>query len=347
MIGKRNWEQTKQDYTAWWRKESKKPLFFIWISREPDTPTRWTGWNLAHKADRIEEAIGDFEHAYSNYQYPLHSFPLLTINLGPGILAGYLGGDVHVTPETVWFGQEPALRLDQDITLDTQSLWYRRTREMTRLAAERGRDKFVVGMTDLGGNLDVLSSLRGPEQLLFDLRDNPQRVLEWSGQIRDAWLASYRDFCGLITAHQTGIGGWMGPWAPEPWYPTQCDFAEMISPAMFEKFVVPDLQAIGRALRYTIYHWEVPGQFPHLDCLLSVPEITGIQWNPGPHLEPPDSPKWFPLYRKIQASGKLLVLGGIKLENIARFFDHIDPKGVFIMATANDLKDLDRISKYT
>jgi len=74
----------------------------------------------------------------------------------------------------------------------------------------------------------------------------------------------------------------------------------MISPDMFQKFVAPDLQAIARALRYTIYHWEVPGQFPHLDCVLSIPEITGVQWNPGPTLEPPHSPTWYPLYRKIQ-----------------------------------------------
>jgi len=63
MIGKTNWEQAKKDYAAWWRKESKKPLFFTWICREPDTPTRWTGWNLAQKPDQHEENVRDFKHA--------------------------------------------------------------------------------------------------------------------------------------------------------------------------------------------------------------------------------------------------------------------------------------------
>jgi hypothetical protein len=346
MIGKNDWEKTKKDYAAWWRKESRKPLFWISIAREPDTPTRWTGWNLAHKRDRIEESIGDFEHAYSNYLYKLHAFPLLTINLGPGILAGFVGGDVNVRPDTVWFSRKTPLPLDEDINLDAGCWWYRQVREMTRLAVEKGHGKFITGMTDLGGNLDVLASLRGTEQLLMDLKDNPRRVMEWSRQITYAWLRTYRDYCDVITARQEGMGGWMGLWAPEPWYPIQCDFADMISPAMFEGFVLPDLRTISRALRYTIYHWEVPGQFPHLDCLLNTPEIDGIQWNPGPHLEPPDSPKWYPLFRKIQAHGKLLVLGGIKLENLDRFFANVDPKGVFIMAGAPDEAALEKVAKY-
>ena len=346
MIGKNDWEAAKRDYTAWWRRERRQPLFFITIPGEPDTPTRWSGWNLVRKPDRIEECLGDFEHAYSNYRYPLHGYPLLTINLGPGILAGYLGGEVHVVPDTVWFSKKPPLRLDEEIELDTGSRWYQRTRELSRRAAEEGQGKFVVGMTDLGGNLDILASLRGTQQLLLDVQEHPQRVLEWSRQITDAWLKTYWDFHGVIAAKQAGIGGWMGPWAPEPWFPIQCDFAEMISPAMFEKFVIPDLQTVSRALRYTIYHWEVPGQFPHLDALLSVPEITGFQWNPGPELDPPDSPKWYPLYRKIQAKGKLLILSGVKLDNLDTLFSGIDPKGVFITQNVSDERELDKVGKY-
>ncbi len=346
MIGKMNWEEAKKDYAAWWRKEFPKPLFCTAVAVEPDTPTRWTGWNLAQKPVNIEENIRDFEHAYGNYRYPLHGFPLLTINLGPGIVASYLGGEVHVRPETVWFDKNPPLRLDEDIAFDTQSWWYRITRDMTAMAAERGKGKFITGMTDLGGTLDILSSLRGAEQLLFDLAENPARVREWCGQITDAWLKSYWDFNSVIAPHQEGTGGWMGLWSPGAWFPVQCDFANMISPAMFEKFVAPDLRTVAQALDYTIYHWETPGQLGDLDCLLSIPEIDGIQWNPGPQLEPPDSPKWYPIFQKIQAKGKLLVLSGIDFDKIDVFFSYIDPKGVFINQGVRDEKQLEKLAKY-
>ena len=346
MIGKTNWEETKADYSAWWRKESKKPLFFASVPGEPDTPTRWTGWNLAHKPVNFEENIRDFEHAYSNYRYPLQGYPLLTINLGPGIMAAYLGGEVHVRPETVWFAKNPPLRLDEDIKLDTNNWWYRLTRDMTAMAAQRGTGKFITGMTDLGGTLDILSSLRGAEQLLVDLADNPARVREWCGQITDAWLKRFWDFHSVITPHQEGAAGWMGPWAPKPWFPLQCDFANMISPAMFEEFVAPDLRTVAKALDYSIYHWETPGQLGDLDALLSIPEIDGIQWNPGPQLEPPDSPKWYPIFKKIQAKGKLLVLGGINLDNLDIFFANIDPKGVFIHQEVREPRHMEKIAKY-
>jgi 5-methyltetrahydrofolate--homocysteine methyltransferase len=346
MIGKTNWEEAKKDYVAWWREESKKPLLHVTQAGEPDTPTRWTGWNLAQNPVSIEENIRDFEHAYGNYKYLLDSFPLLTINLGPGIMAAYLGGDVTVRPETVWFDKSPALQLNEDITLDTRNWWYRITRDMTAIAAERGKGKFITGMTDLGGTLDILSSLRGAEQLLFDLTENPARVREWCGQITGTWLKTFWDFNSVIAPHQEGTAGWMGLWSPGTWFPIQCDFANMISPAMFERFVAPDLQAVARELDFTIYHWETPGQLAHLDCLLSMPEIDGIQWNPGPQLEPPDSPKWYPLFQKIQAKGKLLVLGGINLDHIDTFFANIDPKGVFLMQGVRDAKELEKLAKY-
>jgi hypothetical protein len=345
MIGKTNWEQTKKDYTAWWRKESAKPLLAVSVAIEPDTPTHWTGWNLANKPDRVEECLGDFEHAYGNYRYPLHSFPMMTINLGPGIVTTYLGGQMNLETGTAWFSRNPPLGLDQDIELDTTSRWYRKTLEMTALAAQR-YDRFVTGMTDLGGNLDILAALRGTQQLLMDLSDNPRRVLEWSSQITGAWLKAYWEFCNAILAHQTGVGGWMGLWAPQPWFPVQCDFAYMISPAMFEKFVAPDLQAVGRSLPYTIYHWEVPGQFPHLDCLLSMPEVTGIQWNPGPGLDPPHSPKWHPLFRKIQDKGKLLVINSFDIKHIDTFFANVDPKGVYLAYQTRDARELEKLAKY-
>ena len=131
MIGKNDWPQTKQAYAAWWRRETDKALFAIPVGIEPDTPTRWTGWNLAQKPVNIEENIRDFAHAYSNYLYPLHAFPLLTINLGPGIVGRVRRAEVTVRPETVWFSKHPPLRLDEEIVLDRRSWWYRITRDMT------------------------------------------------------------------------------------------------------------------------------------------------------------------------------------------------------------------------
>ena len=47
-----------------------------------------------------------------------------------------------------------------------------------------------------------------------------------------------------------------------------------------------------------------PGELPHLDALLSIPELKGIQWIPG--AGQPDYTQWPEVYRKIRAAGKLI-----------------------------------------
>ncbi len=44
----------------------------------------------------------------------------------------------------------------------------------------------------------------------------------------------------------------------------QCDFAYMISPQMFERFVLPDLTACCEALEHGFYHLDGKGQIRHL-----------------------------------------------------------------------------------
>jgi hypothetical protein len=83
----------------------------------------------------------------------------------------------------------------------------------------------------------------------------------------------------------------------------QSDFAYMISPDMFERFVVPDLTACCKTLDHGFYHLDGKGQIVHLDHLLSIERLRGIQWIPGDGQPPPD--RWLPLLKRIRDGGKL------------------------------------------
>jgi 5-methyltetrahydrofolate--homocysteine methyltransferase len=86
----------------------------------------------------------------------------------------------------------------------------------------------------------------------------------------------------------------------------QSDVAYMISPRMFERFVLPDLAACCDAIPYPFYHMDGKGQIPHLEMLLSLPRLRGIQWIPGEGAAPPEA--WLPLLQRIRAAGKLCQL---------------------------------------
>jgi hypothetical protein len=83
----------------------------------------------------------------------------------------------------------------------------------------------------------------------------------------------------------------------------QSDFAYMISPEMFERFVLPDLDACCEALDHGFYHLDGKGQIVHLDMLLSLERLRGVQWIPGDGQPAPD--QWLPLLKRIRDAGKL------------------------------------------
>ena len=86
----------------------------------------------------------------------------------------------------------------------------------------------------------------------------------------------------------------------------QSDFAYMLSPQMFEQFVLPDISTCCNALEYAFYHLDGKGQIPHLDMLVSLENLHGIQWIPGDGQPPPE--EWLPLLKRIRDAGKLCQL---------------------------------------
>ena len=171
---------------------------------------------------------------------------------------------------------------------------------------ERWGGSVAVGHTDLGGNFDILAALRTTEKLLFELVDAVDEVTRLLSQITQLWLRYYDELDDIIHLGGRGTTPWATIWSPGRCYMLQCDFSYMISPRMFEHFVLPDLAACCQALDHTCYHLDGKGQIVHLDMLLSLERLGGIQWIPGDGQPPPE--EWLPLLKRIRDSGKLCQL---------------------------------------
>ena len=52
--------------------------------------------------------------------------------------------------------------------------------------------------------------------------------------------------------------------------------------------------------------WMAKGELPHLDMMLSIERLRGIQWIPGDGQSPPQ--EWLPLLKRIRDGGKLCQL---------------------------------------
>jgi hypothetical protein len=317
-----DWERVERDTVAWWEGELERPLVYL-SSTDPlpdliDGPTRYS-YLSNYPLDMPAEAVID-RHApvVEATRYYGDAFPQVWTNFGPGIMAGFLGSVVHsVTDpsETVWFTPAKTNSLE-DLTLayDASNAWWKRVQTLTHAIVQRWNGQVAVGHTDLGGNLDILASLRDTQQLLFDVIDAPDEVERLVHQISALWIRYYDELDRLIRGRETtgraaegafcrGTSCWTPLWSPGKTYMLQCDFSYMISPIMFERFVVPDLVTCCDYLDHGFYHLDGKGEIPHLDHLLSIARLRGIQWVPGDGAPPPQA--WLDLLKRIRDGGKL------------------------------------------
>lgn len=302
-----DWERIRQNHLSWWNGELQRPLVLMGGREQPASPLPEAPHFMARLPLDLpaDEVIDRYEAHLSLQRWYGDAFPKHWINFGPGIMAGFVGAFVKVARNTVWF--EPSVPVGIEgihPRFDPENPWWRRVRELTETAARRWRDRVCVGYTDLGGNLDILASLRNTQDLLTDLIDAPEEVERTVGEITRLWVQYFEqlhELCGL-----TGCGHtpWAPIWSPARCYMLQCDFSYMISPDMFERFVLPDLTACCDLLEHGFYHLDGPGELPHLDLLLSMPRLRGVQWIPGDGPRP-DPADWPDVLARIRAGGKL------------------------------------------
>lgn len=332
-----NWEKTKALMASWWRHEAAMPVVQVVSPKAGcNSACVFDWWALMRPDAKPERVLEDYLHFCENTWFGGVSFPNMFFNMGPGVLAAYSSGYLSYEPVscTTWFENPQPWDVVEKYRFQ-KNQWWQFTVDGMKLFAEAGKDTYVMGMTDLGGPMDVLSSFRGAQELAMDLLMEPERVHSARKQILEDWHLAYDQLSAIITQYQEGTSAWMGIWCPDKWYPLQCDFSAMISSQQFEKFVLPDVVEQSRRLDRTIYHLDGPGQIPHLDMLLEVEELDGIQWVPGTGNPQCEALQWRPLYEKILARNKLLVLQCFDdISKLPAVLEGLPRKGLFITTGA-------------
>ena len=318
----------------WERTNKGRPILHISYEKDGFVPYR--------KHNSPEEKYLDVNYRYNAYKHNLanvgylaEGLPMCFADFGPGNLAEALGGGFQLADTTVWFDKVlPVKDMENlpDLTFDPNSTLWKKLEESQTLYAADPDVHFSVA--DLGGIMDVAASLQGTENLLFDLYDYPEEVKMLSAMVKREWFKAYDRQLRTVEDAGQPYNTWMNIPSKKPWYPIQCDFCYMISPAQFEEFVLEDLWDQTQYIDRTIYHLDGPGELPHLDMLLDMEDLNGIQWTAGDGNEPLWDEKWFSLYRRIQDKKKnLVLLGGIqqdRLDEAERMIKSLDPTGLYI-----------------
>ena len=309
-FGAPDWERIARDWTGWWQGELRRPLVVIEGYAEGSeavlaaAPDFTSDFPLDVPVDQVLDC---YERRLAATRYYGDAFPKWWPNYGPGIVAGYLGAQVHCAPDTVWFTPAADTAIDAlHVAYAADNPWWQRTCALTAAAVARWGSQVAVGHTDLGGDLDVLASLRTTQQLAAG-SDRRARSRHAAGRRHLTSMATLlrRAQCAYLAGGR-GTTPWAAIWSPGRCYMLQCDFAYMLSPRMFARFVLPTLAERCAALDHAFYHLDGKGQIAHLDMLLAIDRLAGIQWIPGDGAPPAE--EWLPLLARIRRAGKLCQL---------------------------------------
>lgn len=325
------WKAVQESYDAWWKGTSSRPLAGAAVRREdaPQLPPPITQANCTDWSKSPRELVCAIEDYLSTFDYWGDAYPVYSMDcFGPGVAAAMLGAEADNKTGRVWFlPRERKAISDLHFEFDPHNPWFLRLRDIYLTAAERFQGKALLSMADLGGILDILSTFRPGELLLYDLIDEPEQVKRLTEEAEEAWRRIYWEFYKAQNAAEYGCTDWSTIYSRDPSYVLQCDFCYMIGTDMFEEFVLHTLQRDCAALANTLYHLDGEGELRHLERLLAIPELKAVQWVPG--AGKPECDAYPEIYKKIIAAGKLAQVNSGSLEVFERVVEESERPGAF------------------
>jgi hypothetical protein len=276
-----------------------------------------------------------------NTCYLGEAFPIFPVYLGPAGHAGFFNNISYKLSQTVWFfpiDEKEKLHFSKD------SFFYKNTVDLARYVADNSKDEFILSMPDCSGNLDALAHLRGSEQVLMNLIEDPDGVKEELKLVQEAWEEIIKDVYGIVK--ENNYGGsciyWMGTWAKGIHSQMQSDISVMLSPDQFSEFILGELERQAEVLEYPCYHLDGMEQQRHLDKLLAIKKLRMIQYTfvagqPSP-IEQMDALK------KIQKGGKIL-LCVVEPKWVKPLLENLSAKDLFITTRCENPEDAEDLFK--
>lgn len=304
------WERIRYNYSKWWKGEAQKPLLGVVIkkTRKDNPPKIITQANICDMQSP-EKVVDGIEWILSGYEFYGDAFPMFNMDcFGPGVLAAFLGAELDNTSGRVWFHYKEQEIYDLEINLDYNNKWLKYLSDIYRIATQRFAGRAIIGMTDLGGVMDVLSTFRPSEKLLFDLYDYPVQIQNATKKIREYWHEVYDYLCNILKSKEVGYTDWSAIYSVESSYVMQSDFSYMIGNDMFKDFILQDIEYSCNKIVNTVFHLDGEGELKHLSDLLAIKQLKAVQWIPGTGNKPYD--QWPEVYKKIASKGKLIQIGG-------------------------------------
>lgn len=311
MLSKNNWEETKVKWNNYWKREnSGPPLMSIIASKEQERDVELEAHlksrDMEDKYFNAERIVERFRYYVNTHEYLAESFPNLSIDFGPGSMAGYLGCDIVFDKNTVWYNHFVDNWIDyKKIEFDPNNYWFKKHIKLFKDVKKLTGDDFYIGIPDIIENLDILASMRGTQDIIFDIMDYPDEMQERVKQIDDIYFEYYDRFYDIAKdSEQASCYTVFQIWGQGKTAKLQCDFSAMMSPNQYRQYIQGSLRTQAKKLDNALYHLDGPDAIKHMDAIMEIEEIDALQWTSGDYNPDGTFEQWYPIYDKAVAAGK-------------------------------------------
>lgn len=260
-------------------------------------------------------------------------------------LDGILGGKLRILPGSI-LGEERCLPWDAlwELKLDLTQPWAAIYLQFVEVLVARSQGRFPVSHGTLHGPSDLAASLRGHSQSVLDLLYEPENAARLLAQMSEVFRA-------ITLAAWERIPLWHGGyydaqyqlWAPGPIIRMQEDASGLYSPRLYRQFLQPVDRELAGHFGCAFMHLHSTSMFL-LDAFLEIEELRCLEVNYELISGGPPVSGMLPYWRRIQQSGRsLLIRGSFTPDEARELRDGLDPAGLYLYIMVENMAEIEAL----
>lgn len=260
---------------------------------------------------------------------PFWGIPWVEAALGCGVVADHTSGSTVSTPPP-WRDNPLAV---PDFSVDLP--WVAKLLEFIPPLTEQSAGRYPVGVTLMRGISDLLAAIYGADAFVLRMMDDPDEIRVVVERLANFWIAFGQSILERLPRFHGGTGAFLwGIWSPDRTIWFQEDAAALLSPSLYEQFILPADRLIERSFDRTIVHIH-PTQFNAARHLLDT-DVSAIELNID-H-DGPRAALLADLLRSILSRKPLLIWGDLLPEDLDFLMTELPHRGLAINVVVDSVE---------
>ena len=271
----------------------------------------------------------DYQHIFTNYEAAEHDGVFTAVPfVGLPWMEALAGCRIMSTPSS--FVAENHRPVDgKQLSEGFDEHWLDLFLRFTKMLCEMAGDRFAVGQPIMRGPCDLAGTLLGQKEMVYYFYDDPDTIIGLIEGYEGFFLDIMRRQKKLIPSFHGGYSiGFYDLWCPGECIWFQDDLTSLLSPSLYEQYVLPVHSRLASSYEYSLIHLH-PASFFILDYLLDIPQLKCIQVNKD--IGGPSVKEMLPYLSRIQNTKNLVISGDFTDEELELLHSGLSPQGVYLI----------------